>query len=321
MAQRNCGRYDRRARASTRSGGAGGAHLNRQLLPAVPLAPENPQIFFTPFPNRLGDPRPGEAGGVPGPVGQLVKKGRVVGLRGGEPVRCRHGDPVAGRVVGRLARADPGPVAGDEVLAGGDRPDLARLLDLDALALREVEDLVVADQRPVALERHRHLLAVLICDLLRVVGGPEDHHAARLLPTPDVAARPPDLVVGAPPGVAGEEEAVDPPVGFTGGDVHRGEALPGLPPGDGAGLKGGEDPVPDHLIDRYHASGPPLVAARRADVGSDHRVGAGRSPEGLPLPVRPAVLFPDDGAAPVAGGRYHSSPLRRGTSTARGPVS
>jgi hypothetical protein len=37
--------------------------------------------------------------------------------------------------------------------------------------------------------------------------------------------------------------------------------------------------------------------------------------------VRPAVLFPDDGAAPVAGGRYHSSPLRRGTSTARGPVS
>ena len=103
-----------------------GAHLRGQLLPAVPLAAE---------PDRLGDPRPGEAGGVPGPVGQLVEEGRVVGLRRSEQVRCRHGDPVAGRVVGRLARADPGPVAGDEVLAGGDRPDLARLLDLDALAL------------------------------------------------------------------------------------------------------------------------------------------------------------------------------------------
>lgn len=110
-----------------------GAHLGGQLLPAVPLAAE---------PDRPGDPRPVEPGGVPGPVGQLVEEGRVVSLRGGEPVRCRHGDPVAGRVVGRLARADPGPVAGDEVLAGGDRPDLPGLFDLDTLALREVENLI-----------------------------------------------------------------------------------------------------------------------------------------------------------------------------------
>lgn len=65
-------------------------------------------------------------------MGQLVEEGCLVGLRGGEPVRCRHGDPVAGRAVGRLVRTDLGPIAGDGVLAGGDRPDLARLLDLDA---------------------------------------------------------------------------------------------------------------------------------------------------------------------------------------------
>jgi hypothetical protein len=29
-------------------------------------------------------------GGVPGPVGQLVEKGRVAGLRGGRLVRSRH---------------------------------------------------------------------------------------------------------------------------------------------------------------------------------------------------------------------------------------
>ncbi len=58
------------------------AHLGGQLLPAVPLTPE---------PDRLGDPRPVQPGGVPGPVGQLVGEGRVVG---------------------RLARADLGLVTG-----------------------------------------------------------------------------------------------------------------------------------------------------------------------------------------------------------------
>ena len=177
------------------------AHLRRQLLPAVPLAPE---------PDRLGDPRSAQPGGVSGPVGQFVEEGSVVGLRRGKTLQCRHSDSINAWKVSWLSWIYPGLIPGDEVLAGDDRLDLARLLDLDALALREVEDFVVPDQRPVALKRHRHRLAVLVGDLLRVETGPEDHHAARLLPTPDVAARPPDLVVGAPPGVAGEEEAVSP---------------------------------------------------------------------------------------------------------------
>ncbi len=81
MAPRDCGRCGGEAQASTQSDGAGRAQLRRQLLPAVSLGPE---------PDRLGDPRPGEVGGVPGPVGQLVEKGRVAGLRGGRLVRSRH---------------------------------------------------------------------------------------------------------------------------------------------------------------------------------------------------------------------------------------
>lgn len=284
------------------------AHLRRQLLAAVLLAAE---------PDRLGDPRPVEPGSVAGPVGQLMEEGCVVGLGGGENLQWRHRDRVALREVGRLARNHPGSVPGDHILAGGDRLHVAGDLHGDPLALREVEDLVVAHQRPLPLQDHRDLVAVLAHRPPDLVERPEDHDPGGLLALPDVAAEVLDLVVGAPPGVAGEQDPVDPAVGPAGGKVHRAHALPGLPPGHRAGLEGGEDPVPDHLIHRHHASGLPLVAARRADIRIDHRVGTGRSPEVLPLPVHPAVLSPDDGTAAVAGGRYHSSPLRRGTSAAR----
>lgn len=93
------------------------AHLGDQHLPAVSLAPENRDIFFTvvPEPDRLGGPRSIQPGGVPGPVRQLGEKGRVISLGRGEQVQRRHGDPVAARVVGRLARTDQGTVAGDKI--------------------------------------------------------------------------------------------------------------------------------------------------------------------------------------------------------------
>ena len=69
------------------------------------------------FPNRIGSVVPAQFSREACPVqcANSGKKGRVISLGRGEQVQRRHGDPVAVRVVGRLARTDQGTVAGDKI--------------------------------------------------------------------------------------------------------------------------------------------------------------------------------------------------------------
>jgi len=69
------------------------------------------------FPNRIGSVVPAQFSREACPVqcANSGKKGRVISLGRGEQVQRRHGDPVAARVVGRLARTDQGTVAGDKI--------------------------------------------------------------------------------------------------------------------------------------------------------------------------------------------------------------